>query len=232
MPARVLSRPKPRKRQSYSSLFQGCVVTLMLDLHLPHSESSAVFSDDGRYRYRLTRRWAAGPALMFISHNPSTAGARRNDATVRRDIGFARAFGYNSFTALNLYAGRATDPKDLAEMDDPIGPDNDDYLDAAAAEHDVIVFAWGTNADPARARSVATRIWRICRATGGTVAVLDWTLGGQPRHPLYMRSDTQLQCLTARAHVDMLDADPRWTQLLADAAVLDDVDDTTRQVRR
>ena len=33
-------------------------MTLMLDLHLSHTESSAVFSDDRYYRYRLTRRWA------------------------------------------------------------------------------------------------------------------------------------------------------------------------------
>jgi len=206
-------------------------VMLMLDLHLPHTESSAVFSDDGRYRYRLTRRWGPGPALMFISLNPSTAGARRNDATVRRDIGFARGFGYNAFDALNLYAGKATNPKDLAAMDDPIGPDNDEHLDVAAAEHDVIVFAWGADADPGRARAVATRIWRICRATGGTVAVLGWTAEDQPRHPLYMRSDAQLECLTTRAHLDMLDVDPRWARLLADTAVLDDVDDI-QEVRR
>src|SRR5271165_6420898 len=146
-------------------------MTLMWDLHLSHTESSAVFSDDGHYRYRLTRRWGPGPALMFVSLNPSTAGAHRNDATVRRDIGFARGFGYNAFNALNLYAGKATDPKALAAMTDPVGPDNDAHLDAAAAEHDVIVFEWGTHAQEARARAAATRIWRICRASGGTVAV-------------------------------------------------------------
>jgi hypothetical protein len=196
-------------------------MTLMLDLHLSHTESSAAFSDDGHYRYRLTRRWGPGPALMFVSLNPSTAGAHRNDATVRRDIGFARRFGYNAFNILNLYAGKATDPKALAAMTDPVGPDNDAHLDAAAAEHDVIVFAWGAHAQEARARAVATRIRRICRASGGTVAVLGWTADDQPRHPLYMRSDAQLQCLTAGAHVDMLDVDPRWARVLTDPAVLE-----------
>jgi hypothetical protein len=196
-------------------------MTLMLDLHLSHTESSAVFSDDGHYRYRLTRRWGPGPALMFVSLNPSTAGVHRNDATVRRDIGFARGFGYNAFNALNLYAAKATDPKTLAAMSDPVGPDNDAHLDAAAAEHDVIVFAWGAHSQQARARAVATRIWRICRATGGTVAVVGWTADGQPRHPLYLRADAPLQCLTAGAHADMLDADPRWAGLLTDPAVLD-----------
>jgi hypothetical protein len=51
--------------------------------------------------------------------------------------------------------------------------------------------------------------------------VLGWTAGGQPRHPLYLRGDTPLQCLTAAAHDAMLDVDPRWSQLLADASVLE-----------
>ena len=107
-------------------------------------------------------------------------------------------------------------------MDDPVGPDNDAHLDCAAAEHDVIVFAWGANADPARARAVATRLWRIAAANGGTVAVFGWTAGEQPRHPLYLAGDPPLQRLTAWAHQDMLDVDPRWARLLADTAVLDE----------
>ena len=117
-------------------------------------------------------------------------------------------------------------------MDDPIGPENDDYLDCAAADHDVIVFAWGANADPGHARAVATRLWRICRATGGTVAVLGWTSQDQPRHPLYLRSDARLECLTVRAHLDMLDVDPRWSRLPADAAVLDEKTADAAAVRR
>ncbi|PJE01153.1 MAG: hypothetical protein CK429_35680 [Mycobacterium sp.] len=193
-------------------------MTMMLDLHL---RSTAQFSADRRYRYRLGRRWGPGPALMFVSLNPSTAGEHINDATIRRDIRFARGFGYDALSALNLYAVRSTDPKAIACVDDPVGPDNDAYLDAAAPEHELIVFAWGFGAQAQRARAVATRIWRICRATGGTVAVLGWTQGGQPRHPLYMRADTQLECLSAGAHLSFLDVDARWSELLSDSAVLE-----------
>ena len=200
-------------------------MTLSLDLHLPHwphPVRAAHFSPDRRYRYWLTCRWAPGPALMFVSLNPSTADEHRDDATSRRDIAFADGFGYGAVTLLNLYAGRATNPKDLARMDDPIGPDNDAHLEEKATEHDVIVLAWGGDAEPRRARAVATRIWRICQGTGGTVAVLGWTGGGQPRHPLYLPKDTALQCMTARAHHDMLDVDPRWVGLLTDTAALED----------
>ena len=55
-------------------------MTLTFDLHLAprlthhrvhYIEASADFSDCGHYRYRLKRRWAPGPALMFIQLNPS-----------------------------------------------------------------------------------------------------------------------------------------------------------------
>jgi hypothetical protein len=200
-------------------------VTLTLDLHLGHllhHASAAQFSADRLYRYTLTRRWGTGPALMFVSLNPSVADEHHNDPTTRRDERFARGFGYDAVTLLNLYAGCATNPKDLALMADPVGPDNDAHLDRAAAEHDVIVFAWGAHADPVRARAVATRLWRITRTTGGTVAVLGWTAEGQPRHPLYLRADTPLQCLTAGAHRDMLDVDPRWAALLSDTTAIED----------
>lgn len=213
-------------------------MTLTLDLHLPHRhrpERRAHFSPDRRYRFWLSCRRGPGPALMFISLNPSTADEHRDDATSRRDIAFAEGFGYRAVTLTNLYAARATDPKALAGMDDPIGIssdpryDNDAQLAAQAAAHDVIVLAWGADADAARARAVASRMWRICQVTGGSLAVLGWTLSGQPRHPLYLRKDTPLQCLTARAHHDMVDVDPRWSALLTDSDALADPNSAVAQ---
>ena len=196
-------------------------MTLTLDLHLPrwlHTEADAEFSEDRTYRYWLTRRWGPGPALMFVSLNPSDADEHRDDQTTRRDMDFARDFGYDAVTLLNLGAAVMTNPKHLASLSDPIGPDNDAHLDREAARHDVIVFAWGAHADPARARAVATRLWRICRRTGGTVACLGWTAEGQPRHPSRMAKRTPLSTLTASAHLDFADVDPRWVQLLSDTS--------------
>jgi len=202
-------------------------MTLTLDLRPPrlsnrrprfYTAATATSTDCGRYRYRLTRRWGDGPALMFIQLNPSTATADTDDATVRRNVWFALGFGYSALTAVNIYAGKATDPRDLAAMADPIGPDNDAYIDKAAAAHDLIVFAWGRHADPARARAVASRVWHICSQTGASVGCLGWTANNQPKHPLRLRCDTSLQTLNARAYRDFADIDPRWMQLLADTS--------------
>lgn len=201
-------------------------MTLTLDLHLPHlahTESAAGFSRDRRYRYWLTRRWGAGPALTFVGLHPSDADEHRDDATTRRGARIARGLGYDAVTWVNLYAAATTDPATLDQLVDPVGPDNDTVLDGAAAEHDVIVFAWGARANSARARAVATRMWRLASSVGGSVAVLGWTAEGQPSHPLEVKPETPLQCLSAGAHREMLDVDPRWARLLSDSrAVLDD----------
>ena len=139
---------------------------------------------------------------------------------------------------LTVFLGRSwptaahaqTNPKDLATMADPIGPENDTYLQWLASEHDLIVLAWGANADPQLARQVTSMLWRALSATGGSLGVLGWTDGDQPRHPLYLRADTPLQCLTAGAHPDYIDVDPRWVQLISDTADLD-VDNTAISVR-
>ncbi len=196
-------------------------MTLMLGLHIPHSESSAVFSEDRRYRYLLTRRWDDGPAVAFVGLNPSKANEHRNDATVRRFISFARSWGRGALTVGNLNAVVAPDPHDLAVMADPIGPDNGAYLRGLAIDHDLIVLAWGANADPKRARAVTSMLWRALSVTGGSLGVLGWTPDDQPRHPLYLSADTPLQCLTAGAHPEYVDVDARWMRLLVDTTDLD-----------
>jgi len=49
-----------------------------------------MFSTDGRYRL-WRRRDRARPVVAFVMLNPSPAGARGDDPTIRR-IGFARSW--------------------------------------------------------------------------------------------------------------------------------------------
>ena len=84
----------------------------------------AVISDCGAYRYHLARIWEEGPQhsglrhlwrpknLAFVMLNPSTADAYEDDPTIRRCIGFGQRDAFDSITVLNLFAGRATKPKD------------------------------------------------------------------------------------------------------------------------
>ena len=114
------------------------------------SGNLCIFSPDRRYRYTLLHTWKAPSeplrTIAWIALNPSTADENRLDPTLRRIRGYSMAWGYNAFMMLNAFAYRATDPKELDAIADPVGPDNDRYLLEATANLDRVVCAWGTHA--------------------------------------------------------------------------------------
>lgn len=109
--------------------------------------------------------------------NPSTADGTQDDPTLRRCLGFARDWGYGSLTVANLYAYRATDPAELKQVADPVGPECDYYLQRCAEEASLVMAAWGMHAQPGRVAQVRSIL-------GPGVMALAWTKAGQPRHPL------------------------------------------------
>ena len=134
---------------------------------------------DGRYRYRLWRTWDRSrfPAV-FCCLNPSTATAFEDDPTVRRLVGFAKAWDRGGIVLVNLYALRATDPAELAKAEDPVGSSNDQAIrDIDAVE---VVAAWGSHPMAAkRAAAVAALI-------KAPLVCLGTNKDGMPRHPLYL----------------------------------------------
>lgn len=144
---------------------------------------SADISACGRYRYNLRRAWGGGATVAFIGLNPSTANAELDDPTIRRCIGFARAWGYGSLLMLNLFALRATDPSRLLFDAAPIGPDTNARLEADVLGASLVVAAWGAHyIAPSRGADVRHRL----EALGIELHALGLTRSGQPRHPLYL----------------------------------------------
>ncbi|WP_041742300.1 DUF1643 domain-containing protein [Collimonas fungivorans] len=146
---------------------------------------SAIISECGQYRYRLSRDphdlyTTCGPAL-FIMLNPSTADAALDDPTIRRCHSFAKSWDCAGIIVANLYALRATNPEDLWISQDPVGPDNDMHLAALILEHETVVCAWGANARPERIVAVAKMFSKRNRPM-----CLGITKHGAPRHPLYV----------------------------------------------
>jgi hypothetical protein len=151
----------------------------------------AVFDAGGRYRYALTRRWAAGgAAVAFVLLNPSAADAERDDPTIRRCMGFARAWGCAALEVVNLFAWRATRPAMLRQAPDPVGLDNDAHLLRAARGAQRVVLAWGAHGDLG-GRDAA--VLALLERSGIRAHCLGVTLGGQPRHVLYLPRETGLQ---------------------------------------
>jgi hypothetical protein len=153
----------------------------------PTVTSSAVLSPCGRYRYRLERRWAPGPALLWVMLNPSTADAEQDDATIRRVVGFTRREGFAAAVVCNLFGLRATNPDAIDDCGfNPVGPDNDWHIMREACEAARVVVAWGGRLLPDRpGRVVKLLAPRELWCLGTTAA-------GHPRHPLYVRGDQPL----------------------------------------
>lgn len=153
--------------------------------------STAVYSDCEVYRYSLTRIWdEQAPRVVFIMLNPSTATEVQNDPTIQRCEQRARKLGFGGFCAVNIFAIRATDPRDMRAASDPEGPDNMAALDAAAQWADLSIAAWGVHAEHRnQGPIVAARL----RAAGHRLHQLGLTKAGHPRHPLYLPYTAQPQ---------------------------------------
>jgi hypothetical protein len=151
---------------------------------------SAVISDDERYRYDLERVWNPDLATVaFVMLNPSTANALVDDPTITRCLGFARAWGCGRLVVRNLFALRATDPRELKTADvDPVGVENDAWLRLLlAGGADLVIAAWGTHGSLYH-RDVTVR--RIL-SEHPNVKCLGTTRAGHPRHPLYLARSTK-----------------------------------------
>jgi hypothetical protein len=150
----------------------------------------AIMSDDGLYRYSLSRRWGRGPRIVWIMLNPSRADGQVDDPTIRRCIGFSRAWGYGVMEVVNLYALRTPEPRVLREHPDPVGPENDRWIALAGRGAAEIVLAWG--AFP-WAEERGSRVLELL--SGREPRCLGLTRSGGPRHPLYVAGATTLRAM-------------------------------------
>lgn len=156
---------------------------------------AAVISDNGKYRFALGRQWdEARPMITWVMLNPSTADAEQDDPTVRRCVSFSRRWGFGTLAIVNLFALRATDPKEVkraVELDivTAIGPQCDAAIRENTSISSAVVVAWGS---PGWAVPRAVQIWLDILAPLPLPKVcLGVTDNGSPRHPLYVADDTR-----------------------------------------
>lgn len=142
---------------------------------------SATFSACRTFRYTLTRTWPAGCGTVnFVGLNPSTADELTDDPTIRRCMGYAKTWGFDSLRMLNLFAFRATDPKDMMAAADPVGPENDEHFRVHLSKYGTNIAAWGAGGWY-RGRGPF-----ILDIFGDRLKVLRLTKCGHPAHPLYL----------------------------------------------
>lgn len=158
-------------------------------MKIAESLNGAGFSPSREYRYILWRRWSEGGKVLFIGLNPSTANEQSDDPTVRRCVGFANDWGYAGIYLVNLFALVTSDPKLLATHHEPIGRGNDLVIKVLRRRADIglVIAAWGNEAlkYPQRWQKVVELLRPVC--------CMGLTGSGQPRHPLYLPKNTEVE---------------------------------------
>ena len=157
---------------------------------------SAIISYCGRYRYQLERAVADGDGftIAFFGVNPSTADANQDDATIRKMLGFARGrLSADRILVANVFAYRATNVRELATVDDPVGPYNGKHVDEVIARATILVPCWGrTGKVPKTLRAQFDRMHERLHASRKPVYVFGLTACGSPLHPLMLPYRTSL----------------------------------------
>ena len=148
------------------------------------------------YRYILGTR--GKKPLICIGINPSTAEPDNLDPTLKSVERIALNNGYDSFIMFNVYAQRATRPKDMErernEMLHHANMEAFDYI-LSLSDAPAVWAAWGAIIEE---RSYLADCVREMIAIGQKRNALWYTAGarskkkGHPHHPLYLRKDSLL----------------------------------------
>lgn len=153
------------------------------------TKGHAVFSDCGRYRYMLSRKfegglWYGDGHVNFIMLNPSTATQDEDDPTIRRCIGYAQEWGFAGLTITNLFALRATDPQVMKAAANPVGPENNAHLRHWACQAKLCCCAWGRHGEH------LGRAGQVLQLLSNTkLKALKLLDAKTPGHPLYLKAD-------------------------------------------
>lgn len=171
----------------------------------------AWLSDNELYRYTLDRVWfrrefSEEKIIGWVMLNPSKADANVDDSTIKRCIAYSQNWGYDGMRVVNLFALRATDPKDMRAVADHVGPDNDKAIAMLAQLAEKIVVAWG---EP-KWVFVRERVEKVCEIlVRRNLYCLETTKKGQPRHPLYLDGELELKLWRQAGSAPTVDSEYR-----------------------
>jgi len=178
------TKPQARRVVPDSLLLRRLNDEAAIDGTFRRRMNGAIVSDDGRYRYRLWREYDGGSgSVTFVMLNPSSADAAHDDPTIRRCIGFSRMWNVQRLDVVNLFAWRATDPRELSRVSEPVGPENDEHILDACRTAELVICAWGSRSF---ARRRAQDVARMLRGSGIPLRCLRRSRNGGPWHPLYI----------------------------------------------
>jgi len=148
-----------------------------------------LYSSDMVFRYAFGRWWGStdlATTAVWVLLNPATGDTeQRHRPTLERCISRSRAAGHTGLVIVNLFAFRDTNPRNLRNARDAVGPFNDEVLRLITTAGAQTIAAWGGHG-------------RLGGRSGQVGPLLDspmclgMTQRGEPRHPLYVAGETPL----------------------------------------
>jgi hypothetical protein len=151
---------------------------------------SAKFSDDGKHRFWLCREWDDRQKIVFIGLNPSTANEKEDDPTIKSCIRITKNAGFGGFFMLNLYSFITSDPDILVENFSDANREQSDAVLLNVMYNKPIICAWGSW------KFIGLRVTQVLKMIDRPLC-LGINANGSPRHPLFLKSSTQIQPYTA-----------------------------------
>ena len=149
------------------------------------------------YRYLLGTR--GRKPLICIGVNPSTAIPGRLDNTLKSVERIARFNGYDSFLMFNVYAQRATLPRDMdPELNPLLHAENLKAFAWALSRQEGKPAVWAAWGAVIETRRYLPRCVLDLAETGRAFGAEWFTAGprsraGHPHHPLYLKKDSVLE---------------------------------------
>jgi hypothetical protein len=151
-------------------------------------KGAAIFGGENDcYRYTLARVWHNHKSsALVVMMNPSTATETTNDPTIAKITRMVKRWDDGAYGALmvgNTFAYRATDQSRLLEVEDPIGPDNNEWLMKMAKDAQIVVLAYGTPKHK-KLRSRGEEVYEMLKPFNPHILRL--SKNNIPYHPLYL----------------------------------------------
>jgi hypothetical protein len=143
------------------------------------------WSSDRSRRYALGRFWGSGPLACVIGLNPSRADDQVDDPTNRRLVGLLGGLDFGGYWLVNLLPDSTPYPKMLRLCNRKLSGRNQAAIRNALDQSQTTIFGWG-----------ATGIYLPHRLKIESMTSEAYCFGitkqGEPKHPLYLPSDSQL----------------------------------------
>ena len=165
-----------------------------------------ITNNDNTARYTLGK--LGKRVLFFIGINPSTARPDDLDRTVTRVENFALDNGFDGWVMLNVYAQRATNPKDMDKTPNlQLHKENIEQIKNLIKKipEYQICAGWGTEIE--RRKYLKDLLKDIIETIGhdkNWIHLNQLTKYNHPRHPLYLPSNSEFSSFDTKAYLKTL----------------------------